>query len=357
MYAMRTTIALIGSMALAVTGLLVTAGYSQQPAKTSTSGLVPSSRPKGAAPAPAKPEAPVPVTASSPEEKAILALVQGFTKAYSAANARALAEYFHDDSSVIEPEGAETRGKGPIVEMYTTAFQDTPGLKLESTVEAIKFLSQDVAKVSGRSRLTTSDGNASEYNQFSALIVRQGGKWLIDEIREHMVPAADISPYERLKELEWMVGDWVDESENNKVSASIRWADGQSYLIRDYSIQIQGEVAASGTMFIGWDPQSGQIKSWVFDSTGGHGEGLWTRTGDKEWVVKAQGVLRDGRPSSATQIHTILNKDSVKTSSIDRIIGGIVAPDITDIVMVRKPPQPSVNTPASKASSGEAIPK
>ena len=101
---------------------------------------------------------------------------------------------------------------------------------------------------------------------------------------------------------------------------------------------MQGEKGSSGTMFIGWDPQSGQIKSWLFDSNGGHGEGLWTRTGDKEWVVKAQGVLRDGRPTSATQIHTIINKDSVKTSSIDRIIGGQVAPDIVDVVMVRKAP-------------------
>ena len=108
-------------------------------------------------------------------------------------------------------------------------------------------------------------------------------------------------------------------------------------------------------MFIGWDPQSGQIKSWLFDSNGGHGEGLWTRTGDKEWVVKAQGVLRDGRPTSATQIHTIINKDSVKTSSIDRIIGGQVAPDIADVVMVRKPPQPGAAT--SKPGTAAATPK
>ena len=138
-----------------------------------------------------------------------------------------------------------------------------------------------------------------------------------------------------------MVGDWVDESDNNRVQSSVRWADNQSYLVRTYKIEMQGEKGSSGTMFIGWDPQSGQIKSWLFDSNGGHGEGLWTRTGEKEWVVKAQGVLRDGRPTSATQIHTIINKDSVKTSSIDRIIGGQVAPDIVDVVMVRKPPQPS----------------
>ena len=352
---MRMTIALIGSIALAAACLAVTAGYSQQPPKTPVQAPAP--RSKAAAPEPSKPAAPVPVTASSSEEKAILERVEGFTKAYSAANVQAMVDFFHDDSSIVEPGGAETRGKGPIAEMYTAAFQDTPGLKLESTVEEIKFLTPDVAKVSGQSRLTNADGNASEYTRFNSLMVRRDGKWRIDEIREQAAPAEDITAYERLKELEWMVGDWVDESENNKVSASIRWADGQSYLIRDYAIQIQGERAASGTMFIGWDPQSGQIKSWVFDSTGGHGEALWTRTGDKEWVVKAQGVLRDGRPTSATQIHTILNKDSVKTSSIDRIIGGTVAPDITDIVMVRKPPRSVCDGTRSQAGERRSGPQ
>ena len=44
------------------------------------------------------------------------------------------------------------------------------------------------------------------------------------------------------------------------------------------------------------------------------------------------------------------NKDSVKTSSIDRIIGGEIAPDIADVVMVRKPPQPS-GTPSQPATA------
>ena len=35
----------------------------------------------------------------------------------------------------------------------------------------------------------------------------------------------------------------------------------------------------------------------------------------------------------------MINKDSVKVSSIDRIIGGVVAPDIVDVIMVRKPPR------------------
>ena len=68
-------------------------------------------------------------------------------------------------------------------------------------------------------------------------------------------------------------------------------------------------------------------------------------------------MLRDGRPSSATQIHTILNKDSVKSSSIDRIIGGQAAPDIVDLVMVRRPPQPGVAAPSGTPRPAAAGPK
>jgi hypothetical protein len=107
-------------------------------------------------------------------------------------------------------------------------------------------------------------------------------------------------------------------------------------------------------MFIGWDPQAQQIKSWVFDSEGGHGEGLWTRTTDNQWVVKASGVLHDGRTTSATHVHTVLNKDAVKTNSTDRIIGGEVAPDILDVVMVRKPPRPAETAPGPATAPGSA---
>ena len=44
-----------------------------------------------------------------------------------------------------------------------------------------------------------------------------------------------------------MVGHWVDESGNNKVESNVRWADNNSYLIRTYTVDIQGEKPTSGT--------------------------------------------------------------------------------------------------------------
>jgi uncharacterized protein (TIGR02246 family) len=303
-------------------------------------------------PAAATPKPVVSAPAAGPEDKAIREGVQAFVKAFNAQDIEALTGLFTDDAAVVDTEGSETRGKAAIAEMYAGSFEEAPGLKLESELDEVRFLTPEVARAEGRSRLSTGTGDAKDFTRFSALAVRRDGHWRVAEIREYPLPAEDVTPYERLKELEWMVGDWVDEGENNKVSSSIRWADNQSYLIRTYTVELQGEKSSSGTMFIGWDPQTGQIKSWLFDSHGGHGEGLWTRTGDNEWVVKAQGVLLDGRPTSATQIHTILSKDAVKTDSIDRIIGGQVAPDIADIVMVRKAPQPSAAAPKPAPADG-----
>jgi uncharacterized protein (TIGR02246 family) len=278
--------------------------------------------------------------AVSAEEKPIRDLVDAFAKAYSAPNFNALAALFADEAIVVDSAGEATRGKQAVVEMYASALEENPGLNLEPKVDEIRFLTPDVARVEGQTRLRTDKGDATEFTRFSSLAVKRDGKWLVAEIREYPAPVEDVSSYDRLKELEWMVGEWVDESGDVKASMTVRWADNKSFLIRTYQVEVKNEKPTSGTEFIGWDPQTGQIKSWLFDSEGGHGEGLWMRTGEKEWVVKAQGVLRDGRPSSATQIHTVLNNDSVKTSSIDRIIGGQIAPDTADVVMVRRPPHP-----------------
>jgi uncharacterized protein (TIGR02246 family) len=342
---MRTTPALMGAMALAGAGLVLAAAGPQQPN--------PALAQPAAAPAAAQP----PATALTPEQKAVADAVEAFAKAYTAGDAKALAAFFTDDLVLIDPEGTETRGKAAVADMYATAFRDNPGLKLETQVVEVRFITGDVARVEGQSRLS-SEADASEFTRFSSLMVRKDGKWQAAEIREFTAPAEDVTPYERLRELEWMVGHWVDESGNNKVESDVRWADNNSYLIRTYAASMQGEKPTSGTMFIGWDPQSGQIKSWNFDSEGGHGEGLWTRSGDNEWVVKAQGVMRDGRPNSATLVHTILNKDSVRTNAIDRIIGGQLAPDIVDVVMVKKPPQPGVSAPAARPEApAPAAPK
>ena len=133
-----------------------------------------------------------------------------------------------------------------------------------------------MAQAEGVSRLE-SPKEATIVNLFVALLARQGDAWKIAEIRDYPAPAASVKPYERLKELEWMVGEWIDESEDVQVSSTVRWGQGKAYLVRDYSVQIKGEPATSGLMIIAWDPQTQQICSWIFNADGSRGESSWTR--------------------------------------------------------------------------------
>jgi len=286
----------------------------------------------------------------TPAEKAVVDRVAEFSKAYGGGDAAALAALYADDAVIVAPDGLEVRGKERIGRMYADSFADGRGLKLETRVESVRFLTPDVARVEGRSRLSAADGDAADYLRFTALLVGKDGAWSIAELRESPAPAEDVEPYQRLKDLEWMVGRWVDEDERHKVDAEVEWAANRAYLLRTQAVELDGRPSFSTTMFIGWDPQTGQIKSWAFDSEGGRSEGTWTRVGEEQWVVKSFGVLRDGLPNSSTQIHTILTKDSVRTDVVDRIVGGRIEDDVVDLILVRKPPSPggAGEAPAAK---------
>ena len=78
-----------------------------------------------------------------------------------------------------------------------------------------------------------------------------------------------------------------------------------------YSFKVAPPGAADleGTQVIGWDPAAGTIRSWMFDSDGGFGEGTWSKKGNR-WLIKFKQVLPDGRKASATNIYTIIDHDT-----------------------------------------------
>jgi hypothetical protein len=234
--------------------------------------------------------------------------------------------------------------------VFTDAFAEPSTYTLDGKTERIRLITPDVAQAEGVSRLV-SPREATIAKRFVALLARQGDAWKIAEIRDYSASVDSVAPYERLKELEWMVGDWVDESEDSRVTSTVRWGQGKGYLVRDYSVHVKGEPATSGLMIIAWDPQTEQIKSWIFNADGSRGEGSWTRASDNQWVVKAHGSTGEGRATSATQIISLVNKDAIKTSSIDRVVGGEIAGGIEDVIMVRKPLVPGTTPAAAKPAT------
>jgi uncharacterized protein (TIGR02246 family) len=306
------------------------------------------------APVPTPPaDAAAPASSTTGAESSVRETLAAYIATYNQKDADKLVAFFTPDGTLIDSENVATRGQEAIAQEFFDAFADRTTYTLEAKIDRVRLITSDVAQAEGQSRLV-SPKEATIANQFVVLLARQGAAWKIVEIREYPAPAESVTPYEQLKELEWMVGEWVDESEDVQVSSTVRWGQGKAYLVRDYSVQVKGEPATSGLMIIAWDLQTEQIKSWIFNADGGRGEGTWTRATDNQWVVKAHGTTGDGRPTSATQVISLVNKDAVRTSSIDRIVGGEIERDIEDVIMIRKPPAPG--TTLAPASAAPAAP-
>ena len=135
-------------------------------------------------------------------------------------------------------------------------------------------------------------GGPPDITPYLALLVKQDGKWLFDSVRdlssepdEEELPAS-----ERLKALEWMVGEWRQK----RAALSSREARAGTRTATSYC-GIHGEEEGdeevmSVTQRIGWDPQAGGFRSWIFDSESGYAQGRWEPEG-KAWVIQQTGVL------------------------------------------------------------------
>jgi uncharacterized protein (TIGR02246 family) len=286
---------------------------------------------------PAAPTQPAPAAAARPEdEAAIKELVGRFVAAFDAGDANAAAGTFADDARIEALDGAVVSGREAIAARYAEYLADAKGAKLTVAPEAVRFVGPDAATAGGRMTVTRPDGDA-EGSRFQVLFTRRDGRWLMADIRD--LPDATPTPYDRLKELEWLVGEWVDESDEGTVRTVCEWDENKAFLLRKFVVEIKGQRSLSGHQRLGWDPSAGQIKSWVFDSEGGHGEGYWSRSGER-WVCKTSSVLPDGRRASATQVVTRTGPDSMTWASIERTVGDEVVADLPPITVVRRPPPP-----------------
>jgi hypothetical protein len=169
------------------------------------------------------------------------------------------------------------------------------------------------------------------------LHVQRDGQWLVALARD--TPAEPPTHHERLQPLAWLVGEWIDDGGSSVVRTTCRWSNDKNFLLQDINLQIDGRDAMHVTQRIGWDPLSKRIRSWVFDTEGGFGEGFWARDGDS-WVIKSTGVRPDGSPASATAVIVPTGADGYVWRVGDRVAGNEVQPPL-EVKVVRKPPVPA----------------
>jgi uncharacterized protein (TIGR02246 family) len=285
----------------------------------------------------AAPAASAPAPARQQDEKAIRLAAEAFAKAYNAGNAKAIASLFVADGQIVSEEGQSTQGRDGIEEVFAGIFKEHPKTHMDLAIGSIRFIGRDMAVEDGMATVTDGPDEPAQRSPYTVVHAGRDGKWLMASARD--LPDDTPTPEEQLKQLQWMIGQWVDESPEALVMSSYHWTDNQCYILSEFKVQVGGRPVMTGTQRIGWDPLAKKIRSWVFDSEGGFGEGLWTREGNR-WIVKKTGVTRDGKIASATNIITRVSKDRMTWQQRDRIVGGEKTPDIAEIPIARKPPPP-----------------
>jgi uncharacterized protein (TIGR02246 family) len=282
------------------------------------------------------------LTSSAPDlraadEAAIRASGKAFIEAYDARDAKKIATLWSPEAIYVDPlTGEQSVGRDEIEKVFQQAFSDKQDAKLQVDVHSIDFVSPNVAIVRGVAHVIR-PGEEPADSDFTSVRVKRDGQWLIDRVSEVEQEKTPPSNYEHLKELEWMIGSWHDDDPRPSVEiqTDCAWTKNKNFMTRSYAVAIGDEVRKSGMQIIGWDPVAKQIRSWIFDSDGGYGEGSWTRKGDK-WIIQNSITLPDGGKATSRNTITKLDDNSFRWESVNRDIDGELQPNVDPVIVVRK---------------------
>lgn len=276
-------------------------------------------------------------SADTKELDVLQASASTFEKAFNAGDSKAIAALFAENAEAVDEDGLVIEGRADIEARFADLFKDFPQAKIEVVLASLRKLGPDVAVEDGYSTTTLDPEEPGSRSPYTIVHVRRKGEWQIVSVRDFPAEATEETAHEQLKALEWLVGQWVDESREGRVETSCEWSEDGNYLLQNYVVKTGRGAVMQGTQRIGWDPLRHTIRSWAFDESGAFTEAIWTLV-DEEWIVKAEGVTPDGRGVSATRFVRLVNEDAYQIDSTGLVMGQEMLPD-SSVRVVRHPPE------------------
>ena len=275
------------------------------------------------------------VAQSADDEAAIRAAIDSYVEAFNKGDATAVAAHWSETGEWIDPEGTPIQGRDAILTEMKSYFANGKKPQIELLDMTVQFLAPSVAVEQGTA-IVARPGKAASESSYLAIHVRENGKWQLSSVRELAPkPSPPPSHYEQLRELEWMIGDWIDDQGGESVALRGEWTANRNFISRSFNVMIEDRIDMSGTQVIGWDAAAGTIRSWVFDSDGGFTEGVWRRR-DDGWSVRSIGVLPDGRKASMVTIIRLIDDDTFTLQTFGREVDGELLPNIDEVTVVRR---------------------
>ncbi len=270
----------------------------------------------------------------STEDQVIRKSIGEYCDAFNAGKIDALLSYWNDDADYVDEDGKAYHGKDAIGVLFKGSLEELKGSKLGLKIDNLHLVKPDVAIEDGVATLTGPDGEVSD-GRYTVVWIKTGDRWRISSA--HDLPKKDrpreTANADYLKPLDWLIGDWTSDDKGRKVNLSAKWVLDKNYIVQDYAVAGEAGDDLKVMQLIGYDPLSGQIKSWSFDSRGGYGEGLWQRDGNT-WSSESTGVLPDGRVGNSVNSVRFVDDTHLEWRATGRNIEGQPMPD-AEVTFVR----------------------
>lgn len=282
----------------------------------------------------------------SADETQLAKSLDDFVSAFNEKNAEKLASCWTETATHTDREtGERTEGRAAIQADFKKIFAAQPGIKLSATMTRFRLVTADVAQIEGQTTVIGGDGLPVE-SVFTGILTRSGDKWLFDSIEETAAPVP-ATPADALQQLEWLIGEWTDESSDIKVRTTFRWSANRAFLLRSFVAESSDGSTLEGTQVIGWDAGLQQIRSWTFNSDGSFGSSIWSKNGNS-WMAKSSQTSANGDNSSGTYVMDQIDENSFTLQLIGHEINGDPQPAAPAATITRVLSSVEVSPSASK---------
>ena len=267
------------------------------------------------------------------DKEAIAKCAEAFVNAFHKGDAKALAAFWTPNAEFVDQTGKHIKGRKALEKAFTTLFAENKDLKVRIDSHSLEFVTPDVAIEEGTTEVFASDGRPPTKANYTMVHVKKDGEWLIARLRNTAYQPP--SNYQHLRGLEWAIGDWAGKTDTGATEhLSVSWAEGQNFIVAKFSTSARDVAVGSAKQLIGWDPVAKKMRSWIFDATGGFGEGAWSG-GGKKWTVKVTNTLQDGKKAAATITLASVDPDTISVQAKDRSVDDINLPD-TKVVKLKR---------------------
>ena len=247
-----------------------------------------------------------------------------YADAYNKRDYQALAAQWTAGAELVEG-AARIAGRDAIVASIRRWLDIHPQAALAVTVDAVEPVAAPLVRVRGTLAFTKKPGAKPVVTPFESLRVLEDGAW---RLAESVVAPSHAAA---LDDLDWLVGIWraTDAQAGTTVTATFEKALGGHLIAGGMKIVPKSGATLESFEVIHADRETGQVRSWVFDSTGARAEGVFSAdgTGFSRTLVGTPAAGSGASRAVWTQVIVPGGEGRFTLQSIERSLDGQPLPD------------------------------